>query len=74
MASGTIKDIRDRGFGFITPDGGGEDVFFHATGLVDVPLDELRPGDRVTYSTEADTRGKGPRAVDVRRETDAGGT
>lgn len=67
MASGTIKTIRDRGFGFITPDDGGEDIFFHVTGLVDVTLDELRPGDRVTYTTEPDTRGKGSRAADVRR-------
>jgi len=70
MASGTIKTIRDRGFGFSTPDGGGEDVFFHASALLDVTLDELRPGDRVTYTTEPDTRGKGLRAADVRRASE----
>ena len=67
MADGRIKTISERGFGFITPDTGHEDVFFHRTALVDVSFEELRQGDRVTYTAEHDPRGKGLRAADVHR-------
>jgi CspA family cold shock protein len=66
MADGTIKTITDRGFGFIQPTEGQEDIFFHRSALVGVSIDQLRQGDRVTFSTEQDPRGKGLRAVDVR--------
>lgn len=66
MAQGSIKTITDRGFGFIRPDDGGEDVFFHRSALAGVAFEQLRQGDRVTYQPEADPRGKGPRAADVR--------
>lgn len=68
MATGIIKTITGRGFGFIRPDDGGDDIFLHVSALVDVTMDDLRPGDRVTYTAQPDPRGKGPRAVDVRRE------
>jgi cold shock protein len=70
MADGTIKTITDRGFGFIQPASGREDVFFHRTALVDVTLEQLRQGDRVTYTAENDPRGKGPRASGVRLVTE----
>jgi CspA family cold shock protein len=70
MADGTIKTITDRGFGFIQPASGREDVFFHRTALVDVTLEQLRQGDRVTYIAENDPRGKGPRASGVRLVTE----
>jgi len=66
MAEGTIKTLTDRGFGFIRPDDGREDEFFHQSALVGVALAQLRQGDRVTYTAENGPRGKGPRAVDVR--------
>ncbi len=66
MADGTIKTVTDRGFGFITPTNGHEDVFFHRSALVDVTFEQLRRGDRVTFTTENDPRGKGPRASEVR--------
>jgi CspA family cold shock protein len=69
MAEGTIKTITERGFGFIQPDQGREDIFFHQSALVGVTLDQLRKGQRVTYTEEEDTRGKGPRATDVRLVT-----
>jgi CspA family cold shock protein len=65
MADGIIKTVTDRGFGFITPNDGREDVFFHRSALVDVPFEQLRRGDRVTFTAEIDPRGKGPRASDV---------
>ena len=69
MANGSIKTITERGFGFIRPENGHEDVFFHRSALVDVSFDQLRQGDRVTFTSENDPRGKGPRAADVRLVT-----
>jgi cold shock protein len=58
MATGTIKSLRDRGFGFITPDGSTSrnDLFFHANALTDTTFDELREGQRVTFDQEPDPR------------------
>ena len=65
MADGRIKTITERGFGFIRPENGRDDVFFHRSALVDVSFEELRQGDQVTYSAENDPYGKGPRAANV---------
>ena len=65
MANGSIKTITERGFGFIRPENGREDVFFHRSALVGVEFDQLRQGDRVTFTAENDPRGKGMRASDV---------
>ncbi len=66
MADGSIKTITDRGFGFIQPVDGREDIFFHRSALVDVSIEQLRQGDHVTFTAENDPRGKGMRASDVR--------
>lgn len=61
---GKIKTIvSEKGYGFITPEGGGKDIFFHVTGLVDVSLNDLRAGDQVEFETE-DTQ-KGTRAIQI---------
>jgi cold shock CspA family protein len=44
-------------------------VFFHRSALVDVSFDQLRQGDRVTFTAENDPRGKGLRAANVRLVT-----
>ncbi len=62
MATGTVKFFNEtKGFGFITPDEGGKDVFVHKTGT----SDQLREGDKVTYDIEQSP--KGLNAVNVRR-------
>ncbi|BDS09616.1 cold-shock protein [Aureispira anguillae] len=61
MNNGTVKFFNDsKGYGFITPDDGGKDVFVHANGLID----EITQGDKVSYEIEEGR--KGPNAVDVR--------
>ncbi len=63
MAEGTIKKLTDKGFGFIDT-GGGKDLFFHNSSLDGVSYDDLREGDRVSF-TEASGQ-KGPCAEDVK--------
>jgi len=63
--NGVIKRLNEKGFGFITPDDGSQDLFFHSSGLVDVSFDQLREGDKVTF--EAEQSDKGPRATNVAR-------
>ena len=64
--TGTIKRIvRDKGFGFITPDDGSDDVFFHRSRLAPrVPFEDLREGDQVVFQTRPGE--KGPQAFDVK--------
>jgi CspA family cold shock protein len=62
---GTIARLTDRGFGFITPEEGEKDIFFHAKSLDGVTFDELQEGDAVTYELEEGP--KGPAAANVAR-------
>jgi cold shock protein len=63
MAEGTIKRLTDRGFGFIDT-GSGKDLFFHSSSLQDVTFEELREGQKVSYT---EGRGKkGPCAENVK--------
>lgn len=64
--SGTVKFFNvQKGFGFITPDEGGSDVFVHVTAVEQSAFDQLNEGMRVTYETEPDKKGKGPKAVSL---------
>ncbi len=63
MADGTIKRLTDKGFGFIDS-GDGKDIFFHKSSLDGVTYEELREGQRVSY-TEGEGP-KGPRAESVK--------
>ncbi len=63
--TGTIARLTDRGFGFVKPEQGDKDVFFHARSLVDVMYDDLREGDAVTFDVEEGP--KGPSAINVKR-------
>ena len=62
MATGTVKFFNtSKGFGFIAPDGGGKDVFVHATAVEAAGMMGLAEGQRVSFEVEADARG--PKAV-----------
>lgn len=63
---GTIKTlVVEKHFGFITPEDGSKDVFFHETGLNGVQFGELKQGDMVSFDVEQSE--KGPRAINVVR-------
>ena len=54
MSNGTVMFFNDsKGFGFITPEEDGKDVFVHANGLVD----EIKEGDKVSYDVEESPKG-----------------
>ena len=57
METGTVKFYNDqKGFGFITPDKGGKDVFVHATALERAGMRGLVEGQKVSYDTQEDRR------------------
>jgi CspA family cold shock protein len=57
MTTGTVKFYNyQKGFGFITPDAGGKDVFVHATALERAGMNALNEGQKVRYDTEEDRR------------------
>ena len=66
--TGTVtKLIHAKGFGFIAPDGGGNDVFVHATALERAGMNGLSQGQKVAFETEPDRR-SGKIAVSVIKE------
>ncbi len=66
MARGTVKWFNEeKGYGFIEPDEGSEDLFVHYTGIEGTGFRSLTEGDRVSYEP---TRGrKGEQAENVRK-------
>ena len=59
MARGTVKWYNaTKGFGFIEPEGGGKDVFVHATALERAGISHLDDGQKVTYDLESGRDGR----------------
>ena len=68
--TGTVKFFNQtKGFGFITPDQGGKDVFVHITAVERSGMGSLDEGMKVSFETEPDKRGKGPKAVNLQLAT-----
>lgn len=58
MAIGTVKFFNAaKGYGFIAPEGGGKDVFVHATAVEAAGMRSLTEGQRVSFDVQPDARG-----------------
>ena len=67
MSKGTVKWFNDdKGFGFITPDGGAKDVFAHFSAIQDSGFKTLKEAQRVTF--DMTTGPKGEQATNIRPE------
>jgi CspA family cold shock protein len=65
VATGTVKWFNDdKGFGFVTPDETGADLFVHHTGIAGDGFKSLAEGAKVEYDSQPSD--KGPKAVNVR--------
>src|SRR5580698_8564934 len=71
MTIGTVKFFNtSKGFGFIAPDGGGKDVFVHATAVEAAGMRTLNEGQKVSFDIQPDMRGaKATNLGDGTRET-----
>jgi cold shock protein len=64
MATGIVKWFNDaKGFGFITPDGGGKDLFAHFSAIQGSGFKTLKENQRVTF--EVTTGPKGEQAINI---------
>ncbi|MFN8535881.1 MAG: cold shock domain-containing protein [Thermomicrobiales bacterium] len=72
MLRGTVKHVNPRGFGFIIPDGGAHDFFFHMSTLETIAFDQLHEGQRVEFEEATDPQARNRRrAAQVRPIDDA---
>jgi CspA family cold shock protein len=59
MATGTVKTVTDRGFGFISKDGSDKDIFYHEKSLEgDLAIRKLKVGDKVTFDVAETPKGQ----------------
>lgn len=67
MNNGTVKWFNaEKGYGFISNDNGGEDVFVHFSAIQSDGYKSLEEGQKVVYDTETDSRNGKLRAANVR--------
>ncbi len=64
--TGTVKFFnRDKGFGFITPDAGGKDIFVHASTVQRAGVPFLEEGMMLSFEANDDPRGRGQQATNL---------
>jgi CspA family cold shock protein len=64
--TGKVKFFdKDRGFGFISPNDGGRDVFVHVSSVQRSGLPHLEEGMAISFAVESDARGRGPQAINL---------
>lgn len=63
IKTGTIKSVLEKGYGFITDEDEGNDIFFHVTGCVEPKFNDLREGMKVNYLLS--TRNDKPIAIGI---------
>lgn len=64
--NGIVKFFnQSKGYGFISPDAGGKDVFVHITAVQRAGIPELNEGMKLSFEVQPDTRGRGPQAVEL---------
>lgn len=64
--NGIVKFFNQtKGYGFISPDAGGKDVFVHVTAVQRAGIPELNEGMKLSFEVQPDTRGRGPQAVEL---------
>lgn len=69
MESGTVKFFNEqKGFGFIAPDNGGNDVFVHVSALERAGMSSLSQGQKVSFDTERDRRSGKTAVANIRAE------
>ena len=67
MAEGTVKFFNhDKGYGFIVPEGGGQDAFVHVSELRRSGIESLEEGQKVSFDVKIDPKRGKRKAVDVR--------
>ena len=73
MTTGTVKFFNEnKGYGFIAPDGGGNDAFVHISAVERSGMRTLRQDQRVSYDLQEDRRGK-MAAVNLKAAEDSPG-
>jgi CspA family cold shock protein len=69
MEAGTVKFFNEqKGYGFIAPDNGGNDVFVHISALERAGLSTLSQGQKVSFDTEKDRRSGKTAVANIRAE------
>lgn len=64
--NGTVKFFnQSKGYGFISPADGGQDVFVHITAVQRSGIPELSENMKISFEVQPDKRGRGPQAVNL---------
>ena len=67
---GTVKFYNSsKGYGFITPDDGGKDIFVHVSAVEQSGMTTLSEGQQLSFEVEPDRSGKGPKAINLQAQS-----